>query len=475
MSATKRLDPVQRAWVHAHRNVTREVDAPLEILMGAIPDALRGVFFHNGPGRLRRRRVQYGHLFDGDGMLLRFEFGARGIRYRNRFVRTREYLRESLADLVLYRGFGTLIPGGFFANALRMRFKNAANTNVVAHAGKLFALWEGGLPHVVDPETLDVVDRHDFGGRLLDNTIPNRLINEERPFSAHPKLDHATGELFSFGIVMGQKQKVLIYRVTPDGVMDEPRAIELDASTYVHDFTVTDRYIVLFLCPLESDSARIVLGLSAPVNAMTFNAERPVKILLVPRDGGSPREATVPACFVLHFANAFDTEHGNVVVDGLRLPGFPKIPDLLTGAFDPNDNPEAFLTRFEIDHETLAVTERSLCIHPIELPTVHPRLRGRPHRYVYGICIERPGADPIYTGLVKVDTATGETIYREPLFVPAPGGTEEDDGWIVTLLYVDAEDRSQLHVLDARTMEPVCIAALPHHVPPGFHGTFLPR
>ena len=58
---------------------------------------------------------------------------------------------------MLYRGFGTNLPGGFFANALRMRFKNAANTSVVWHGGKLLALWEGGLPHRLDPTTLDTL------------------------------------------------------------------------------------------------------------------------------------------------------------------------------------------------------------------------------------------------------------------------------------------------------------------------------
>jgi carotenoid cleavage dioxygenase-like enzyme len=82
---------------------------------------------------------------------------------------------------------------------------------------------------------------------------------------------------------------------------------------------------------------------------------------------------------------------------------------------------------------------------------------------------------------VKVDTETGATIYREfapnltgePLFVPRPGGTDEDDGWIVTNVFVESTGRSVLYVLDARAMEPICIARLPHHVPPGFHGTFL--
>ena len=102
------------AFRRAFETVTEEVDdVPLRIVEGALPADLRGVLFRNGPGRVERGGERYGHLFDGDGMVVRFEFsggeGGQGasVRYRNRYVRTAEYVEETKAGRILYRGFGT--------------------------------------------------------------------------------------------------------------------------------------------------------------------------------------------------------------------------------------------------------------------------------------------------------------------------------------------------------------------------------
>jgi carotenoid cleavage dioxygenase-like enzyme len=64
----------------------------------------------------------------------------------------------------------------------------------------------------------------------------------------------------------------------------------------------------------------------------------------------------------------------------------------------------------------------------------------------------------------------------EPLFVPRRPDAAEDDGWVLVLAYDAARDRSELHVLDARNIagEPVATMRLPHRVPYGFHGNWVP-
>ena len=123
--------PYAALFETAHATVREEHDGPLEIVEGAIPPELRGVLYRNGPGRLERGGHVYGHLFDGDGMICRYAFEGGAVRYRNRFVRTREYLDEEQADQIRYRNFGTNLPGGMLANIGRLRFKNAANTHVM--------------------------------------------------------------------------------------------------------------------------------------------------------------------------------------------------------------------------------------------------------------------------------------------------------------------------------------------------------
>ena len=64
----------------------------------------------------------------------------------------------------------------------------------------------------------------------------------------------------------------------------------------------------------------------------------------------------------------------------------------------------------------------------------------------------------------------------EPVFVPRPGATAEDDGWVLTLVYDGRADASHLAVLDGARLEdgPVARAWFDHPVPITFHGSWLP-
>ncbi|KAK0597092.1 hypothetical protein LWI29_021732 [Acer saccharum] len=57
-----------------------------------------------------------------------------------------------------------------------------------------------------------------------------------------------------------------------------------------------------------------------------------------------------------------------------------------------------------------------------------------------------------------------------------PGGSEEDDVWLVSFVRNEETNVSQVHIIDAKKMEsePVAKFALPQRVPYGFHGIFVP-
>ena len=111
--------------------MTQEVQAVLPISEGRLPSDLRGVLFRNGPGRFANHGQTYGHLIDGDGMVIRFAIGSHGpdgqpcIRYRNSYVRTTEFVYEQRSGRLLYRNFGTNRAGGFFGNLFRTHVKTS--------------------------------------------------------------------------------------------------------------------------------------------------------------------------------------------------------------------------------------------------------------------------------------------------------------------------------------------------------------
>src|SRR5690606_39797040 len=114
-------------------------------------------------------------------------------------------------------------------NLFRTRFKNVANTSVVHHGGRLYALWEAGWPHRIDPDNLDTLARDDLGGALRNpGSLIERLVAPELPFSAHPRVCPRTGELFNFGLAAtGTRSRLCLYRLDPGGRAAEPEFIDL--------------------------------------------------------------------------------------------------------------------------------------------------------------------------------------------------------------------------------------------------------
>ena len=476
-----------RVVMDAYRSVTEEHDCALEVVRGQVPQDLRGVLYRNGPGRVRIGDDVYDHPFDGDGMVLRVAFGEGAVRYRNRYVRTREFLEEEAAGRMRYRAFGTNLPGGLLRNFGRVRFKNAANTSVRLHGGHLLALWEGGLPHTLDPETLETLERFDYGGALTaaaGRSWIERAITPELPFAAHPRLDPVTGELFSFGTLLGRHNQLLLYRVAPSGTLDRTERIPLDGLAFVHDFVLTQKHRIFFLTAVEFGVLPALGGLVAPAAAIRERAGAPVRILVVPRDGGPPIAIEAPPCFVFHHINGYDEGDGRVVVDSLRMDRYPR------GDID-FDDPWSLLrfdyppprpTRFTLDLQRRSVSERLLTDTPMELPTIHPRRATRRHRYVYAQAASDPEfSTPAMTRVAKLDVDTGETLERElapdlpsePVFVPRPGASAEDDGYVLVVVYRADTRRSELVLFDAADLSERAALALPHHVPPGFHGLFV--
>ncbi|MEM9192098.1 MAG: carotenoid oxygenase family protein [Myxococcota bacterium] len=462
----------------AYSPVESEADEVLELRSGALPVALRGVLYRNGPGRLDIHGARQLHPFDGDGMVSRFAFQGGKVHYRNRYVRTREWLAEERAKKMLFRAFGTNVPGGFRRNALRLRFKNAANTSVVHHGGKLLALWEGGLPHRLHPESLATLGTEDFGGALQhEGLVPlDRLAAGVRPFSAHPKLCTETGSLYNFGLMPGAKPKLLIYRVSESGTLDETRVVPLRTSSFVHDFVLTEHHAVFFLTPVRFAVWKALLGLVSPVDAIERDPAAPLEILVVPRSG-PPRWFEARGCFVFHFIHGYE-EGDRIVVDGCRM------DDFAGGTVDVQDPralanldvPVALPFRWEIDLGRRTVTGRPLSPIAMELPGIAVS-RGR-HRYGWGTASMEDPPGLIHHAIGKLDVDTGNVLRHsfepdlpgEPVFVRR--GLTEDDGWLLSVVYRAKEHRSDLVVLDAATLEEVACFALPHHHPPGFHGTF---
>ena len=85
--------------------------------------------------------------------------------------------------------------------------------------------------------------------------------------------------------------------------------------------------------------------------------------------------------------------------------------------------------------------------------------------------------------LLKHDLVGGKTASRsfgadkalgEFVFHPSSPDAAEDDGVLMGYVYDRTADRSELTILDAQTLQDVASIKLPHRVPAGFHGNWIP-
>jgi carotenoid cleavage dioxygenase len=420
---------------------------------GRIPEALNGRYLKNGPNPARTPGGAY-HWFTGDGMVHGVALrNGRAVSYRNRWVRTSKLAAQ----------LGTTDPGGppdLFPE------HNPANTSVVAHADRLLALCEIGLPYELTPE-LATVGRYDFGGRLRP------------PMTAHPKIDPVSGELLFFGYSFAPPY--LRYHVADRaGTLVRSDDLPLPGPALLHDFAVTARHVVFLDLPLLFDPE--LIGRSALPYA--WHPEHGARVGVLPRDG-APQDVRwyeLEPCFVWHTMNAFEDDAGRVVVDVLRYDDmFVDGAEALSGGSRPA------LTRWTVDPSAGRLTETRLDDRPFDFPRVDERRTGRAHRYGYGVELRATGADLQLGGLLKVDLGRG-TVERhdvgprraagEAVFVPdsRSGRAGEDDGWLLSFVHDADAEATDLVILDAADVggEPVASVRLPQRVPYGFHSAWIP-
>lgn len=64
----------------------------------------------------------------------------------------------------------------------------------------------------------------------------------------------------------------------------------------------------------------------------------------------------------------------------------------------------------------------------------------------------------------------------EPVFVPKAHAEAEDDGYLLSYIFDQDTESSELMILDAQNVsaEPIACIDLPQRVPFGFHGSWIP-
>jgi all-trans-8'-apo-beta-carotenal 15,15'-oxygenase len=472
-------------WQGGYQSLTQEFDYWIDSVEGQIPLELEGTLFRNGPGLLDVNGQAIHHPFDGDGMISRITFSNGRVHFRNRYVRTEAYLEEQKAGQILYRGvFGTQKPGGWLSNAFDFKLKNIANTNVIYWGGKLLALWEAAEPHRLNPDNLETLGREYFDG----------VLSKGEAFSAHPRFDPSCDRdggapcLVNFSIKPALSTVFTIFELDTKGKVVRKHAHSVPGFAFIHDFAITPNYCIFFQNPVIFNPIPFVLGMRGAGECIQFQPHQPTRIVIISRD---PKQKGVQILetqsgFVFHHANAF--EMGNeVIIDSICYESLPEVEpqsnfrDVDFDAIDPGQ-----LWRFRVNIKKNNVQKELLESRCCEFPTIHPQKVGRPYRYLYMGTSHAPRGNAPLQGFLKVDLESGQRqlwsaaprgFVSEPIFVPCHGSQEEDDGWVLALVYDAENHRSDVVILDAKDFNrgPIARLHLKHHIPYGLHGNFTPE
>ena len=490
-------------WKGGYQSLKQEFDYWVDEIEGEIPRELKGTLFRNGPGLLDINGQLIGHPFDGDGMISRITFTDGRAHFSNRFVRTTAYLEEQAAGKILYRGvFGTQKPGGWLANAFDFRTKNIANTNIIYWGGKLLALWEGADPHRLDPHNLETLGKEHFDG----------VLSEGESFAAHPRFDPSSNLddgapcMVNFSIKPGLSTTVTIFELDRNAKIVRQHAHSLPGFAFIHDFAITPNYCIFFQSPVKFNPIPFALGIRGAGECIKFQADQPTRVAIISRtppggenknQGGSRglKILETQAGFVFHHANAYE-QGEEIIVDSICYESLPEVEpgsDFRQVNFEKLKPGQLWRFHFNVKDNTVQqeLTESRCC----EFPQIHPDKVGRNYRYLYLGAADAPIGNAPLQACLKLDLETGEKqlwsaaprgFASEPIFVPRNSasnsasnssfnrGGNEDDGWILVVVYDSTDHRSDVVVLDAKNLNqgPIAKLHLKHHIPYGLHGSF---
>lgn len=422
-------------------------------VQGTIPATLDGRYLRIGPNPITQPGGASHHWFVGDGMVhgLRLQ-GGQALWYRNRWIRSTA-VSQALGE--------PTAPGP-------RHISDTVNTNVIGHAGKTWALVEAGGYPVELGDELQTVAHNPFEGTLKGS------------FTAHGHRDPATGELHGICYEATDPDTIRHVVVGVDGRVRREERIAVKHGPSVHDCMITAQYVIVLDLPVTFSLPTLVAGYTFPY---TWNPAHRARVGVLKKDapGSSIVWCDVEPCYVFHPCNAFETDDGKIVLDVVahaRMFEHSRI--------GPSADASAF-ERWTINPAECSVQRRVIDSQPQEFARPDERRIGQPYRYAYTAGLQRDHAGQFVgaSHLIRHDLQTGGRCLHdfgadhhvgEFVFEPKHPGAAEDAGWLMGLVVNAANQTTDFVILDAQDFSgpAQAVVRLPHRVPAGFHGNWVP-
>lgn len=445
---------------------------------GTIPADLNGAFYRVGPD------AQYplapGNIpFDGEGHVSMFRIKNGRVDYKTRFVKNERWTAQDKARKLLFPMYRNPFVNEPEAEGLS---RSTANTHIINHRNMLLCLKEDSPPSAIDLLTLDIIDPvYTFDGQLNSKT-----------FTAHPKVDSLTGNIVAFGYESeGHGSNVVTaFEITPGGKKVWEAKVQVPYVGMLHDFAVTQNYIVLYVIPLAIDHEQMARG----GIHWSWDNSKGTYFGAFRRDGNGSdiRWFEGPTRSATHVMGAFD-DKDRIYVDvemSLSNP-FPFMPMRDGSNWDPMKG-TSHITRLSANMKgknASGYEMEQLSPWTGALPRQDDRYNTQPYRYGFLGTRDINAADPrqAYGGYVRFDHSTGKQTFwnagpgaslAECCFAPRSADAPEGDGYLMGVVNRQNEGgRGDLVILDAMHLEdgPVAVVKLPVRAIGQIHGWWVPE
>lgn len=443
---------------------------------GDLPDFVRGTLYLNGPARFTIGATTRRHWLDGEGLARALELGVDRVSYRAAYVGTRRFVDETEAQQPLYRSFGWAAPGDRLRGKILL--ETPANVSLYPFGGQLLAFGEQALPWLLDSRTLATLGECDFSGKF----------GALQPFTAHPKLDRASGRLCGFGIAYLGKIAKLSYHEIDTRLQEVARgSCVLSGANYVHDFALSQHYAIFHLGPYRVDIRRFMAGEHLQA-AMTWE-DGPSSLRVIDRASG--REfADVPlprTSFCLHTINAWEDETG-LTVDLVDTPR-PFFDQYVADPHMFGDLQPCAAVRYRLDPTNWRLIDTTVAEYGLhyDFPNTGSHCVQRAYDHFWAAAMPAtPAPTPkFYNRLLRFDWKTASyadhwecpphwVLGGEPTVVANPA--DHSQVAVLTQAYDLASKHSSYLCFDGHHLArgPVTVVPLPFFDPLGFHTSFQP-
>ncbi len=471
-------------YLGLNRPVGLEYDLASLTVEGVIPPEVEGSFFRAVPDPAFAPFMEDGGaILSGDGMISVIRFAAGAASTSMRFVQTARHKAEAAAGEAMFGKYRNPFTDKPDVAGID---RTVANTTPIWHAGRLLLAKEDGRPYRVDPRTLETLGSYDFGGKLKSQTS-----------TAHARIDPETGELFMFGYETDglASTRVAYFIVDRNGALTREQWFEAPYCAMMHDFVITQNYVLFPVYPTTADVERLRAGGDHWVHHMDMDSW----VGVMPRYGdvSELRWFKGPkGVFCYHMMNAHEDADGLILFDQClsNVNAFPFI-QRASGLNIPPWEAGGRLARWIINLKDGSTTVTEAVIGPPgDFPVIPASKQGRAFDHAWMLTMNPDMQGPPVMGgpvgamfnmLMRLDF-TGAPLqalalppahcFNEPVHVPSTQTGHE--GWLVAVIdrQTGADDfEHECWIIEAGNIGagPVAKISIPRRLRPQVHGWWV--